>query len=157
MKHILTVAGLLAFSIPYACQGLSLRVITISLLVLLFSYIMLLPSLKTVITTLADNPMLTLLMMYIAASCLWAEQEQTSSMLMVLKFLAFSAFGLYLVTRYTAQGCIRLLVITLSILSVLNLLAVLLFPSFAIHAGVEHTGLWKGSPAIKTHSGPSHC
>lgn len=153
MKHILTVAGLLAFSIPYACQGLSLRVITISLLVLLFSYIMLLPSLKTMITTLADNPLLTLLMMYIAASCLWAEQEQTSSMLMVLKFLAFSAFGLYLVTHYTAQGCIRLLVITLSILSVLNLLAVLLFPSFAIHAGVEHTGLWKGISGHKNTLG----
>ncbi|ASR47027.1 ligase [Paenibacillus kribbensis] len=153
MKHILTVAGLLAFSIPYACQGLSPRVITIALLILLFSYIMLLPSLKTMIATLADNPLLTLLMMYIAASCLWAEQEQTSSMLMVLKFLAFSTFGLYFVTHYTAQGCIRLLVITLSILSVLNLLAVVLVPSFAIHAGVEHTGLWKGISGHKNTLG----
>ncbi|MEC0181762.1 O-antigen ligase family protein [Paenibacillus peoriae] len=153
MKHILTVAGLLAFSIPYACQGLSPRVITIALLILLFSYIMLLPSLRTMIATLADNPLLTLLMMYIAASCLWAEQEQSSSMLMVLKFLAFSTFGLYFVTHYTAQGCIRLLVITLSILSVLNLLAVVLAPSFAIHAGVEHTGLWKGISGHKNTLG----
>jgi exopolysaccharide production protein ExoQ len=153
VKHILTVAGLLAFSIPYTCQGLSPRVITITLLILLFSYIMLLPSLKTMIATLADNPLLTLLMMYIAASCLWAEQEQTSSMLMVLKFLAFSTFGLYFVTHYTAQGCIRLLVISLSILSVLNLMAVVLVPSFAIHAGVEHTGLWKGISGHKNTLG----
>ncbi|WP_225999030.1 O-antigen ligase family protein [Paenibacillus sp. BJ-4] len=153
MKHILTVAGLLAFSIPFACQGLSPRVITISLLILLFSYIMLLPSLKTVIVTLADNPLLTLLIMYIAASCLWAEQEQTSSMLMVLKFLAVSSFGLYFVTHYTAQDCIRLLVVSLSILSVLNLLAVILVPSFAIHGGVEHTGLWKGISGHKNTLG----
>lgn len=67
VKHILTVAGLLAFSIPYACQGLSPRVITISLLILLFSYIMLLPSLRSLIATLADNPLLTLLMLYIVS------------------------------------------------------------------------------------------
>ncbi|KJD44010.1 O-antigen ligase family protein [Paenibacillus terrae] len=153
MKTVLTVVGLLAFSIPYACQGLSPRVIAISLLILLFSYLMLLPSLKPLIATLADNPLLTLLMMYIAASCLWAEQEQTSSMLMVLKFVTFSTFGLYLVTHYTTQGCIRLLVITLSILSVLNLLAVVLVPSFAIHGGVEHTGLWKGISGHKNTLG----
>lgn len=153
VKHVLTVAGLLAFSIPYACQGLSPRVITISLLILLFSYTMLLPSLKSLIATLVDNPLLTLLMLYIAASCLWAEQEQTSSLLMVLKFLAFSTFGLYLVTHYTTQGCIRLLVVTLSILSILNLLAVLLVPSFAIHGGVEHTGLWKGISGHKNTLG----
>ncbi|URJ34592.1 O-antigen ligase family protein [Paenibacillus polymyxa] len=153
MKHILTVAGLLAFSIPFACQGLSPRVITISLLILLFSYTMLLPSLKSLIAILVDNPLLTLLMMYIAASCLWAEQEQTSSVLMVVKFLAVSTFGFYLVTHYTAQGCIRLLVVTLSILSVLNLLAVVLIPSFAIHGGVEHTGLWKGISGHKNTLG----
>jgi O-antigen ligase len=153
VKHVLTVAGLLAFSIPYACQGLSPRVITISVLILLFSYTMLLPSLKSLIATLADNPLLTLLTLYIAASCLWAEQEQTSSLLMVLKFLAFSTFGLYLVTHYTTQGCIRLLVVTLSILSILNLLAVLLVPSFAIHGGVEHTGLWKGISGHKNTLG----
>ncbi|QDY83078.1 O-antigen ligase family protein [Paenibacillus polymyxa] len=153
MKHILTVAGLMAFSIPFACQGLSPRVITISLLILLFSYAMLLPSLKSLIATLADNSLLTLLMIYIAASCLWAEQEQTSSLLMVLKFVAFSTFGLYLVTHYTTQACIRLLVITLSILSVLNLLAVVLVPSFAIHGGVEHTGLWKGISGHKNTLG----
>ncbi|TKH41864.1 ligase [Paenibacillus terrae] len=153
MKTVLTVVGLLAFSIPYACQGLSPRVIAISLLILLFSYLMLLPSLKPLIATLADNPLLTLLMMYIAASCLWAAQEQTSSMLMVLKFVAFSTFGLYLVTHYTTQGCIRLLVITLSVMSILNLLAVLLVPSFAIHGGVEHTGLWKGISGHKNTLG----
>ncbi|MGW8957827.1 hypothetical protein [Paenibacillus sp. NPDC055715] len=108
MKTVLTVTGLLAFSIPYACQGLSPRVISISLLILLFSYLMLLPSLKPLIATLADNPLLTLLMMYIAASCLWADQEQTSSMLMVLNLLLFPPsdfIWLPIIRRRTASAC----------------------------------------------------
>jgi O-antigen ligase len=64
-----------------------------------------------------------------------------------------TAFGIYLVMRFTPEEFCRLLTWTLGILAVLSLVFVVALPQIGVHAADVHTGTWRGVFAHKNGLG----
>lgn len=61
-----------------------------------------------------------------------------------IALLGSSAFGIYLVTRFTWQELLRLAAWALGLCAILSLAFILLLPSCGIHHDLQHSGAWRG-------------
>ncbi len=94
--------------------------------------------------TTRDLPLL-LLTAVVPISILWSTSPD-STLGYSRAFLCSTAFGIYLATRYTSKEQMRLLVYLFGISIFLNLIAVLIIPSYGIADGA-----WQGITRYKNH------
>jgi O-antigen ligase len=98
-----------------------------------------------------QNKLLLLLVGFALASTFWSVDPGVTVRRVVALF-ATTAFGLYLVMRYTPEEFCRLLAWTLGILAVLSLAFAVALPQYGTHTDI-HAGLWRGVFSHKNGAG----
>lgn len=97
---------------------------------------------RSSIRTAAQNKVIWLLILLTLSSFLWSDFSEISFRRGINAF-ATSAFGLYLSSRFSLREQIKLLMISLGIVTVVSFLFSLAFRGAAIEAGVN-AGAWRG-------------
>lgn len=91
--------------------------------------------------------------MYAAFSWWWSDHSEAAT-LRLFKFLVVSMFAVYLMVNFNYRSIFKLIVTCLSVLAILNILAVVIAPSFAIHDKFSsHAELWRGISSHKNTLG----
>lgn len=117
-------------------------------LIYVLSFLLVLKKGSEIITILKNNPILVSILCLTVLSVFWSVQPAITFQ-RCIALIGTTLFGIFLYFHFSLKDFVRILLLSLIIISVLSLLFIVFLPFLAIHSDGPHEGLWRGVFAHK--------